>query len=78
MARKTHHVVPGGDSGGWDIKKGGGQKSIKHFDTKQDAVKHAREISKNQKSELIVHKKDGTIQNPDSHGGDPCPPKDKK
>ncbi|MFA6282559.1 MAG: DUF2188 domain-containing protein [Desulfurivibrionaceae bacterium] len=78
MARKTHHVVPGGDSGGWDIKKGGGHKSIKHFETKQDAVKHARGISKNQKSELIVHKKDGTIQNPDSHGGDPCPPRDKK
>ena len=77
MPRKTHHVVPDGDKG-WNIKKGGGQKVIKHFDRKQDAVDHAREISKNQESELIIHKKDGTIQNSDSHGGDPCPPKDKK
>jgi Uncharacterized protein conserved in bacteria (DUF2188) len=78
MSIKEHHVVPGGDKGGWDIKKGGGRRAIKHFGRKQDAVDYAREISKNQDSELIVHKKDSTIQNPDSHGGDPCPPKDKK
>lgn len=77
MARKTHHVVPNKD-GGWDVKKGGGQKAIKHFDRKQDAVDHGRQISKNQETEFIVHKKDGKIQNPDSHGGDPNPPKDKK
>jgi hypothetical protein len=34
--RKEHHVVPNPD-GGWDIKKGGGSKSIKHFDRKADA-----------------------------------------
>jgi len=78
MARKTHHVVPGGEKGGWNITKGGGERTIKHCDTKKEAVSQARVISKNQGSELIVHKKDGTIQNPDSHGGDPCPPKDKK
>lgn len=77
MVRKTHHVVPNSD-GGWDVKKGGGTRSIKHFDKKQDAVDYARNISRNQESELVIHKKDGTIQNPDSHGGDPCPPKDKK
>ena len=78
MPRKTHHVVPDKDRGGWNIKKGGGDKAIKHFDKKQDAVDSAREISRNQRSELVIHKKDGTIQNSDSHGGDPCPPKDKR
>lgn len=77
MTRKTHHVVPN-PGGGWDIKKGGGQRSIKHFENKQDAVDHGRKISRSQESEFIIHKKDGTIQNADSHGGDPCPPKDKK
>jgi len=75
MAGKSHHVVPNKD-GGWDIKKGGGKKSIKNFSNKQEAVDKAREISKNQKSELVIHKKDGKIQNKDSHGNDPCPPKD--
>jgi Uncharacterized protein conserved in bacteria (DUF2188) len=77
MGRKTHHVVPNSE-GGWDVKKGGGQKSIKHFDRKQEAVDYGRGVSKNQNSEFIVHKKDGKIQNPDSHGGDPFPPRDKK
>ena len=30
MPRKTHHVVPKAD-GGRDIKKGGGEKAIKHL-----------------------------------------------
>ncbi|WP_348827105.1 DUF2188 domain-containing protein [Halomonas sp. RT37] len=77
MVRKTHHVVPNAD-GGWDIKKGGGKKSIKHFSLKSDAVDHGRGISKNQGSEFVIHKKDGKIQNPDSHGRDPFPPRDKK
>ena len=37
-----------------------------------------RRMSINQGTELIPHRKDGTIQNPNSHGNDPCPPKDKK
>ena len=77
MPRKTHHVVPDGE-GGWSLKKGGGSKSIKKFDTKIDAIKEGREISRNQGSEFIIHKKDGTIQNADSHGNDPFPPRDKK
>jgi hypothetical protein len=77
MPSKTHHVVPNKD-GGWDIKKGGGERSIKHFSKKEDAVDRAREISRNQESELVIHKKDGTIQNKDSHGNDPCPPRDKR
>ena len=74
MAGKTHHVVPN-KSGGWDIKKGGGERSIRHHDKKSDAVKDARQISKNQNSELVIHNKDGKIADKDSHGNDPYPPK---
>ena len=35
MARKTHHVVPNSDRGGWDVKRGGASKASKHFDTKK-------------------------------------------
>jgi hypothetical protein len=74
--RKTHHVVPNSE-GGWDIKKGGGDRSIKHFDRKSEAVDNARQISINQKSELIIHGRNGVIQKSDSHGNDPNPPRDK-
>lgn len=77
MTRKSHHVVTNG-LGGWDIKKGGGSKSIKHFDIKTDAISQARVISINQQSELVIHGKNGKIQRSDSHGGDPIPPRDEK
>lgn len=76
MSRKTHHVVANKE-GGWDVKKGGGEKAIKHFTTKDAAVDFGRVISRNRGSELIVHKKNGLFQSSDSHGGDPCPPKDR-
>lgn len=72
--RREHHVVPSAD-GGWDIKKGGGSKSIKHYDRKDDAEARARKISQNQGSELVIHGRDGKIQRSDSHGNDPYPPK---
>lgn len=73
MAKSTH-VVPS-SNGGWDIKQSGGQRSSGHFGTKQDAVNRAREISRNQGTELVVHNMDGKISRKDSHGRDPFPPK---
>jgi len=78
MPNKSTHVVPNKEKGGWDIKQSGGLKSSGHFDTKNEAVDRAREISKNQKTELTIHNKDGKIAKKDSHGNDPFPPKDKK
>ena len=76
MARNEHHVVPNPD-GGWYVKRNNAQRSSGHFKTKEKAMEYARTVSKNQGTELIPHGKNGRIQNPDSHGNDPCPPKDK-
>jgi len=75
MSRKTHHVVPD-SGGGWNVKKGGADRASKHFDTKQEAVNWGRQVSRNQETEFLIHGKDGRIQQSDSHGGDPCPPRD--
>lgn len=72
---KSHHVVPNGEKGGWDIKKNGSSRSSGHSTTKEDAIKKAREISRNQGTELFIHGKDGKIQKKDSHGNDPFPPR---
>ncbi len=74
MSRETTHVVPN-PNGGWDVKKGGAKRATKNFDNKNDAVDRARQISKNKKTELIIHNKDGRIAKKDSHGNDPYPPK---
>jgi hypothetical protein len=76
MKRDTHHVVPNPE-GGWDVKRGGGEKASRHFETKQEAIEGGREISRNQGTEFIIHNRDGRISQSDSHGNDPCPPKDK-
>ena len=77
MARKEHHVVPN-SNGGWDVKRENASRVSLHTGTKKEAVDRGREISRNQDSEFIIHGKNGKIQNSDSHGNDPCPPKDTK
>ncbi len=77
MPREEHHIVPN-KNGGWDVKRNGADRASIHTDTKQEAIDRGRAISRNQATELVIHNKDGKISNSDSHGNDPCPPKDKK
>lgn len=76
MAKKTNHVVP--SSSGWAVKKSGASRASKNFTTKDKAVDYGIELSKSEKTELYIHKQNGMIQNKNSYGNDPCPPKDKK
>jgi len=77
MPRNTQHVVPNSE-GTWSVKKGGAVKATKNFANKAEAEAFGRQVAKNQKAELVIHKKDGTIQNANSYGKDPHPPIDKK
>ena len=77
MAGKSHHVVPDPE-GGWNVTKGGSQRASKHFERQQDAIDWARDVSRNQRTELVIHRRDGTIRQKDSHGRDPHPPQDRK
>lgn len=74
---KSHHVVPN-PGGGWDVKRGGASRASTHHDTKREAIDRGREISRNQNTEFRIHNRDGKIARSDSHGNDPCPPKDRK
>lgn len=76
MAKKGQHVVPHGE--GWAVRKAGSDRVTSQHATKAGAESAARQIARNQKTELIIHKKDGTIQKRDSYGNDPCPPRDKQ
>ena len=76
MSKKAQHIVPHGDD--WGVRKEGSERLTKITPTKREAEEIGRRIAENQKTELIIHKKDGTIQDKDSYGSDPCPPKDKK
>ena len=76
MSKKpdTHHVVPNPDDG-WSVKRGGSKRASSRHNTKREAVDAARTVSRNQKTELRIHNKDGKVGESDSHGGDPYPPR---
>ena len=76
MSKKSNHVVP--SPSGWAVKKSGAERASRTFPTKEKAVVYARELSKNEKTELYIHKTNGMIQNRNSYGNDPNPPKDTK
>ena len=67
---KNQHVVPA-KNGGWNVKGAGNSRATVHTTTKSEATNIARQISRNQGSELIIHGTDGKIQSRDSHGKDP-------
>lgn len=72
MARKGQHVVPDGKK--WVVRKAGATRATTTFNTQDEAIKHARQIAKNQKTELYVHGRDGKIRDRQSYGRDPHPP----
>lgn len=78
MPRKEIHIVSNSKRGGWDTKRENAERASRHFETKQEAKEWSREQAIKIKAEVIPHGKDGKIQNPNSYGNDPHPPKDKK
>lgn len=73
MTKRNQHVVPRED--GWAVQGAGAKRATELFDRKADAVDRAREISRNQGTELLIHGRNGQIQSKDSHGNDEFPPK---
>ena len=48
----------------------------KHYEA--EVIKPLTDFARRDGAELIPHLKNGRIQNPDSFGHDPCPPRDMK
>lgn len=70
---KNQHVVRSGSD--WGVRgEGNGRLTSKH-PTQREAIDAGREIARNQRSELLIHGRDGRIRERDSHGHDPNPPK---
>lgn len=70
---KNQHVTPH-PNGGWQVIGAGNTKATVRTDTQEQAIEVAREIAKNQESELFIHRKNGQIRERSSFGNDPYPP----
>ncbi len=64
--------------GGWQVKGAGNQRATARTKTQKTAIEIAKGIAINNRSEVVIHGKNGKIRDKDSYGNDSCPPKDTK
>lgn len=76
MAKPNQHVVPKGND--WAVRGAGNTRATSITSTQSEAIRIARDIAINNRSEVVIHGRDGRIRDKDSFGHDPNPPKDKK
>lgn len=73
MTGKNQHVVP--HVNGWAVKGAGNQRATSTHHTQAEAIQQARDIARNQESEVLIHGTNGQIRERNSYGNDPYPPK---
>ncbi|WP_437193941.1 DUF2188 domain-containing protein [Planctomicrobium sp. SH527] len=76
MTKKDYHVVPQAE--GWALKREDAQRASSLHPTQADAIAAGKQLAKQEKTELVIHRPNGQIRDSDSYGNDPNPPKDKK
>jgi len=76
MAGKNQHVVP--HKSDWAVRGEKNSRITTVTDTQAKAIDIARNIARNNQSEVVIHNRQGIIRDKDSYGRDPNPPKDKK
>jgi hypothetical protein len=73
------HVVPSKTQPGkFVVKEAGKPQPVTRPASQSASIAKAVPIAKQNKSEVVVHRRDGTIRDSDSYGRDPNPPRDKK
>lgn len=81
-ARRVFDVMPDGDD--WIVRervpRGGNYLDVPmrtaRFDRKKDAVPYGMKVARKAvPSSLVIHKRDGTIQEERTYGNDPFPPR---
>ena len=73
MAGKNQYVVRNDDA--WGVRGEGNSRLTSRHDTQREAINAARDIARNQESELRIQGRDGRFRDADSYGNDPFPPR---
>jgi hypothetical protein len=75
MAKGDVHVVWRDDDSKWVVEKEGAHRASSLHDNKESAERAGRENALNERSELLIHGKDGEIQERNTYKQDPSPPR---
>jgi hypothetical protein len=73
---KDQHVVPHGND--WGVRGEGNGRLTSIHPTQGEAIDAARDIARNQRSEVVIHRPNGQIRDSDSYGNDPSRIRDRK
>jgi len=73
MSGKNQWVVRNGDK--WGVRGEGNDRLTSVHDTQQEAFERARDIARNQGSEVFIQGTDGKIRERNTYGKDPFPPR---
>ncbi|MDR0607054.1 MAG: DUF2188 domain-containing protein [Candidatus Peribacteria bacterium] len=74
MSAKQIRVSPN-PNGGWRVHSPANTRDSIHTQNKIEAVEAARKIAQHQAAELRIQRRDGRIQESNSYGRDPFPPR---
>lgn len=75
MKLKSIHTVYNSERNKWENKRAGNSAPLSSHGTKANALVRAENIAEKVKAEHFIHGKDGKIQERNSYGNDPFPPR---
>jgi uncharacterized protein DUF2188 len=74
MANGDVHVTWREDEAKWAVQKEGASRAGSLHDQKDSAAQAGRQVAINEHAELLIHGKDGKIQERNTYKSDPFPP----
>jgi hypothetical protein len=77
MAKEDIWVSPRPD-GDWVVQREGSERASFKVPNKEEAKALARDMGRRDHVEVFIQRRNGTIENRNSFGHDPIPPRDKK
>ncbi len=72
MAKNIH--ISKNNSGGWKAQQEKTNHAMANFQTQKQAINFGTSVAKNNKTEIIIHGRDGKIRERNTFGNDPFPP----
>lgn len=72
---KNIHTVHNSEKHRWENKAEGSSKPVSYHQTKENALNRGEKIAEKTHVEHFIHGKNGKIQERNSYGNDPFPPR---
>lgn len=64
-SESAQHVIVA-PRGGWSVRRSGAQRASRTFASQDAAIRYARQLAERERTELFVHRRDGTVASSDN------------